>query len=208
MKEYNRFEVFVSLDKFDLNDAVNSVLNYKGFKDVDSGALHLNVSYVVYVLNHLNNVRLSFDVLSNLIKMDDFDYWSCRIMIERHDEYKFSHAEFRGYAQWFYPAQGEDKNEEMMLNAWNHHQKHHPHHYQYWLLTEGVDTKPLPMPFSALFDMLCDWAAMSFEFGNKPSEWFNDNKKKMIFHSKTIDSIERFLPKVDKAVEIMIKNKK
>lgn len=50
-----------------------------------------------------------------------------------HDWTKFLPCEWLPYVDNFY---GDKKDPDAYDRAWNHHQKHNPHHWQYWLLTK------------------------------------------------------------------------
>jgi hypothetical protein len=81
------------------------------------------------------------------------------------------------------------------------HIKNNSHHPEYWINEDLSDfSRENPgchdvylMPKDAMTEMLCDWCAMSEEFGNSPFEWFakvnstrwnfDDNQQKFILET-------------------------
>ena len=65
-----------------------------------------------------------------------------------HDWSKFQRVEFMPYVR--YDFSGKENSAEVQADfdvAWNHHQKHNKHHWQYWVLINDEDgTYPLDMP--------------------------------------------------------------
>lgn len=51
----------------------------------------------------------------------------------------------------------------------------------------------LPIPEKYCLEMICDWTAMSRQFGDTPIEFFNKNRHKMVLHPKTVAMIEKEL---------------
>lgn len=69
--------------------------------------------------------------------------------------------------------------------AWNHHQKRNPHHWQYWVLREDDGaTKALDMPMRYRKEMLADWrgAGIAINGRDETPEWYRRNRDKMILH--------------------------
>lgn len=128
----------------------------------------------------------------NLLRLVDKD-------IKEHDLSKYVGNEFIGYRQWFYPEEGEAKNEDKFMRAWNSHQKKNSHHWQYFVMpnADGGD-KVLYMGVVDILCMLSDWTAMSIQNNNSVTEWYNKNKPSMILHDDTVSMIEEFLPKFEK----------
>jgi hypothetical protein len=52
----------------------------------------------------------------------------------KHDLSKFSRAEFRAYAEWFYGTKG---NHDSFQRAWLHHIHANDHHWEAWIVPEG-----------------------------------------------------------------------
>lgn len=126
-----------------------------------------------------------------------------------HDWTKFTPTEWSPYVHSFYNADGSKKNpktENTTLEvsklgdafraAWNSHQKHNPHHWQYWVLINDEDgIMPLEMPETYLREMLADWEGAGKAITGKadPAGWYRRNKEKFIMHDKTRELVERLL---------------
>lgn len=164
-----------------------------------------SAEYKKYILEHQKNVQDVWEKLNELEKgeicEDYHDLYHVDYLVKNHDASKYRPEEFNPYRCNFYPCEGEESNEESYNQAWNHHQKTNPHHWQYWvLINDGGDVKVLKMQFCYLLEMLCDWSAMSVKFGDLPSEFYAKNKNKIKLHTETRAMLERFLPKFDNAV--------
>ncbi len=160
--------------------------------------------YVEYIKKHVANVQLVWEKLQPYLnngnysyRMEDFDIHDIERVIKVHDESKWSGEEFYGYAQWFFQKDGEDKCKVAFDYAWNHHQKHNPHHPEYWVMHDGTI---LDMPFNYIIDMLCDWSAMSVKFRDTPSQFYTKKWAEMPLLSETRKCIDRWLPLFDKVV--------
>ena len=116
-----------------------------------------------------------------------------------HDLSKFSPKEFKGYCRYqgmggFLTGINIDWNTKHDFEmAWNHHQKHNPHHWQYYVQYSEKGSTALQMPYNDMLEMVADWRAMSIEFNNKPEEWFEKNRHKMLLHPNTMDSVKEQL---------------
>jgi hypothetical protein len=120
-----------------------------------------------------------------------------------HDWTKFTPYELPAYAQRFY---GDTKNPRAFAQAWNHHSKSHPHHWEWWIpVTSHVKSesstagRPLPMPEWAVREMVADWlgASASYE-GKVPSsladwEWYQKDRPKMRLHADTVAILDKVL---------------
>jgi len=73
--------------------------------------------------------------------------------------------------------------------AWNSHQKHNKHHWQYWCLmndTSEPQMQALPMPERYIREMVADWRGAGRAYGNPNTlEWYNQSKDKQIMHPAT-----------------------
>lgn len=137
--------------------------------------------------------------------------WCCRYGIPLagivHDLSKFHPREWFPYVDKFYGGPWREENPagiKYMLSepdmytqpwvnrrfdeAWNHHQKRNPHHWQYWVLREDSgDTKCLAMPHRYRLEMLADWrgAGMAINGKDDTTNWYLKNRKKMLLHPST-----------------------
>lgn len=81
-----------------------------------------------------------------------------------HDWSKFLPSEAPHYGRQFFGAADDPLGFSL---AWNHHQKRHPHHWEYWQMVTGhnrggyPDGSPLPMPWWAVREMVADWMGAS-----------------------------------------------
>ena len=116
-----------------------------------------------------------------------------------HDFSKFLPWEFFPYAKYFYPGDSPN-NRDHGLDfdvAWNHHQKHNKHHWQYYLLTNDNDvpqTRPLSIPERYILELISDWRGAGRAYGNPNTlDWYNENKHKQTIHPDTRKRIEELL---------------
>lgn len=113
-----------------------------------------------------------------------------------HDWTKFRPDEWLPYARAFYNLDGSGcYHPEEFVEAWNHHQKRHPHHWQYWMLTwDRGDTEILPMPDKYRREMLADWRGAGRALGKPDTKaWYEANRDKMKLHPETRAWIEQQL---------------
>lgn len=119
-----------------------------------------------------------------------------------HDWTKFTPSEAPHYGRQFFGDGGDPLG---FAQAWNHHQKHNPHHWEYWFPITGHDRggypgmEPLPMPDWAVKEMVADWygASRAYE-GSWPYDrplhewrWFTENfpKIRKQMHPATQDRV-------------------
>ena len=161
--------------------------------------------YKKYIKNHIANVKTIWKqiqkYLINEYWLDDYNCGIIDNLIKRHDKSKYEQHEFNGYRQYFYPTDRENKNKTQFKYAWNYHQKANPHHWQYWLMWSPEGTKPLEIPFEYIFEMLCDWTSMSLNFGNDVWNWYEKERKNMLFASNSGTCVERWLPLFDNVLQ-------
>jgi hypothetical protein len=157
--------------------------------------------YKSYIDEHRSNVAKFWNRLHPKCKgnfrFDDYYMHVIDGLIMHHDISKYTSEEFHGYRQYFYPRKGEQQDKYTFNMAWNFHQKANMHHWEYWVIPNDAI---LPMPFTYIIEMLCDWGAMSIKFNNKISDWYNENKEYMLLHEKTIKHIEKWMPLVDSCI--------
>lgn len=115
--------------------------------------------------------------------------------IKNHDNSKYYDEEYYPYLHWFYSSEAGADDEVAYDRAWNHHQKHNPHHWQYWILQKDSGKQVLlDIPENYVIEMLCDWS--SFQYKNPEStanKWYNDNKDKMLLSENTRSLIEKYI---------------
>ena len=84
-----------------------------------------------------------------------------------HDLSKFSRSELPHYNRKFF---GDGENEKEFALAWHHHQNSNDHHWEWWILKNGIC---MPMSNMAILHMLTDWIAVRrAQYGTfDPSKW-------------------------------------
>ena len=149
-------------------------------------------AYRRYLETHVKNVkRVWMEVKEEQErKISENDFVEIENLIHVHDNTKFDREEFHGYRQWFYPMAGEHRMEYYFKRAWNHHQKHNPHHWEYWVMQDGT---VLDMDLKYIVEMLCDWTAMSIAMGDTPTEFYTKRKDNMIFAPYSREIVEALL---------------
>lgn len=162
-------------------------------------------AYREYIEEHISNVQKVWKLLQQYLTgeyfLDDYHYHSINSLIWEHDFSKLLSDEFEGYRQYFYPADGGNKDKTQFLRAWNHHIHNNKHHWEYWVMYKKSGSIALDMPFIFIIEMLCDWTAMSMKFSNAPSEWFGINEHKMLLHDSTRTAIDNWIPLFDQIVK-------
>lgn len=162
--------------------------------------------YKEYIDEHIENVKLVWEDLQFHLKdefwMDEDDNVSIHFLIETHDQSKYSADEFYGYRQYFYPRDGAKKVESAFNQAWNYHQNHNPHHWEYWLMYEDDKLIALEMPFHYIIEMLCDWTAMSYKFNDDPYEFYLKKKDSMLLAENTKTCLEKYISRFSRLAEL------
>ena len=119
-----------------------------------------------------------------------------------HDMSKLYPSEFTAYMNNFTKPKltGIAPNETDKTNfnyAWLYHQKANKHHWQYWILVYDNDVNKivcLDIPTKFRKEMLADWIGASKAINNganKLTEWYNENKDKIMLHQNTREWIEK-----------------
>jgi hypothetical protein len=162
------------------------------------------VEYKQYIDAHIYNVQKVWEGIKPSLCgeywIDDYTYHQIDANIQLHDQSKYSIDEFNGYRQWFYPVVGEAQSIELYDKAWNHHIHNNLHHWNYWVVASVYGNKALKMPCHYIFEMLCDWTAMSLKFKDVPSEFYRTQKNTMILHKETEIVIKNWLPIFDEFI--------
>lgn len=141
--------------------------------------------YLDYIERHYDNVQKAWALINERCSnksfrflSDDFVWGLINENIKNHDLSKLSPEEFTQYRQFFFPADGETKNKELMNLAWSHHCDNNYHHWQNWTGCKFQD------PYSAeiyLIENIVDWMAMGFEFNDTAKEYYEKNKDEINF---------------------------
>jgi Family of unknown function (DUF5662) len=126
-----------------------------------------------------------------------------------HDLSKFSVAEFKPYALYFFGklpdwqsfkhANGfpyeftKDYWEEKFELAWLHHKRVNPHHWEYWVDMDSKNEMLVrKMPEKYMKEMLCDWRGAGRAINGKDDtkEWYLKNRDRIMLHPETKQWIE------------------
>lgn len=161
--------------------------------------------YDEYLTSHISNVQKGFKYLcdKHIIELDLIKATFPKIeeQIRNHDQSKYSKEEYEPYVEYFY-GEKDEKGEvypyvqDKFDEAWNHHQKRNPHHWQYWLLREDEGKfKAIHMDYNYIIEMVCDWWAFSWKQNNlyEIFNWYEENKPKMQMHKNTVRDLEELL---------------
>ena len=111
-----------------------------------------------------------------------------------HDISKFSPAEFGPYARYFY-GEKTDKTKADFDKAWQHHQEHNSHHWEFWRNEGSRFFRLQKMPYDDVCEMVCDWrgAGMAIHGCDESAQWYQNNKDRMELHPKTRELAETLL---------------
>lgn len=149
--------------------------------------------YLAYIDDHIKKVRKSFDdrihVIERVLNLDQADMQEMIRRVNEHDASKYSVYEFPYYRNWFYPDNGEAKDDAGFAKAWAHHYTKNDHHPEFWV----SNNVPHQMTDTAIAEMILDWEAMSRTFGGNPRTWFEQSGKNFPFHPKTLQTVKRAL---------------
>lgn len=170
--------------------------------------------YDEYLTSHISNVQKGFKYLcdKHIVELDLIKATFPKIeeQIRNHDQSKYSKEEYDPYVEYFY-GEKDEKGEvypdvqDRFDEAWNHHQKRNPHHWQYWLLREDDgDFKCIHMDYNYIIEMVCDWWAFSWKQNNlyEIFNWYEENKSKMKMHKNTIRDLEELLKQIKTQLDL------
>lgn len=121
------------------------------------------------------------------------------IQLRDHDQSKFSFEELPYYVRNFHGDKGDPDGFAM---AWLHHIHANPHHWQYFIFSDGFTPKGssiengcLPMPSRYVLEMTADWmgANKAYQGHWDMSDWLLKNLPKIKMHSRTAAILESIL---------------
>ncbi|HEY5561971.1 MAG TPA: DUF5662 family protein [Clostridiaceae bacterium] len=140
--------------------------------------------YLNYVKEHKQNVKLAWEEVQKKCEgkgfsfiYDDWKYHILCSLIEKHDDSKLSNEEFIPYRQKFYPCEDDNFDNSLFSAAWEHHKANNPHHWEHWLNHEP--STPYDKSMYSV-EMVCDWMAMGYKFGDTAESFYLNNKNKII----------------------------
>ena len=134
--------------------------------------------YLDYLDRHIDNVERAWkEVQEKCSSMhmiwEDFYWHSLDLAVKQHDLSKFSKEEFTQYRAFFYPVDDEITVKEDFDMAWAHHKICNDHHWENW--TQIKECHPNEQALCCTH-MVVDWLAMSYEFGDTPRSYYENNK--------------------------------
>ena len=164
----------------------------------------MSSEYDHYLDDHRKCVQQAYDFLVSNAIVDDVE-GKAEELVRSHDLSKFCDEEYDAYDQHFYGVQSEEV-EQAFLYAFLHHLHNNPHHFQYWVLIQGVNKEHneevLEMPYEHVVEMVCDWWSFSWskynESGNLEDllevlKWYKKSKDNIKLHPLTRDEVESLL---------------
>ena len=156
--------------------------------------------YLDYVERHYDNVQKAWKELQDKcgdirFVYDDYVFNCIDSNVKNHDLSKLSQEEFTQYRQFFYPTEQEqeEKDKELMNQAWQSHLLNNDHHWQTWT------TKEYNNPYAHeiyLVENIIDWIAMGYEFGDTAKEYYENNKSKIKLPKESISFMYRIFDRV------------
>lgn len=154
--------------------------------------------YINYIEEHVENVRKAWEELKIKCKdmsfiCDDYRYFSIEDLVDRHDASKLSEEEFVRYRKYFYPTKEEEETKRSLSKAFEHHKKENDHHWQTW--TEKEYYNPYSKEIFCV-EMILDWMAMGYKFGDTSKEYYEKNKDKIYLPDWSINFIYEIFDKL------------
>lgn len=119
-----------------------------------------------------------------------------------HDWSKMTRAEWTPYVNSFYGPQPRTKEvKRAFMEAWHHHVKYNPHHWNHWLwYGPDLEKTPVEMPEHFCREMVADWASAGRTITGKweVASWYTEQKKqnKIQLHPETQKLVEELIAKI------------
>ena len=145
---------------------------------------HYEEKYKEYINEHKLNVQKAWVRMKNnseCLKLFEkyfiyppTDMEVIENLIKHHDDSKYGKEEFDGYRMKYFPISKEEQDscKDILEKAWVHHYTNNLHHWNWWYLSGNLDA----MSLVYVVEMICDWEAMGYKFGNNSLEWYNKEK--------------------------------
>ena len=163
--------------------------------------------YLDYVNNHIKNVQKAWNEEVSLLD-DDFiklNKDELASQIAAHDASKYEEDEFDAYRANYNPVNDQEKidNEANFQAAWYHHFQNNPHHWQHWIDEHG-ELKPIENLDDikrAYIEMICDWQAMGYVFGDTAKQYYDQNKDTIKIYPELKEWFEGLLDQLEDLTE-------
>jgi len=135
--------------------------------------------YLDYIEEHIKNVKRAWIEIQEKCNdmffiQDDNYYESIGQEVVKHDLSKMSEYEFIQYRRAFFKTESEPKYD--MGQAWEHHKKNNPHHWQNWINQYSPNRRQWIVH---CVHMIIDWMAMGYKFGDTAQKYYEQNKDKV-----------------------------
>ena len=155
--------------------------------------------YLDYVERHYDNVQKAWVEIQDKcgdmrFVYDDYVFNCIDSNVKNHDLSKLSQEEFTQYRQFFYPTEQEEKDKELMNQAWQNHLLNNDHHWQTWT-TKEYNSNPYAHEIY-LVENIIDWIAMGYEFGDTARDYYEKNKKSIKLPKEAISFMYRIFDRV------------
>lgn len=154
--------------------------------------------YNKYIEEHRNNVMKAYNELISCSLVYQYggqemlDKLKDRIVL--HDLSKYEEEEYDAYRKNFFPINQEEKenNKEAFEKAWQHHWKNNSHHWQYRQNNKDFSQDNIEDVLNVL-ENICDWLAMGYKFNDRPYQYYEKNKDKIILNEKEKRFLEHII---------------
>lgn len=179
------------------------MLKVESENDIKSNKIQ---EYEDYIEEHISNVKKAFEELVNKDIPETREYLNeLQQKVNKHDVSKYSDEEFDAYRKNFYPVDDKEKedNKEEFEKAWKHHYEHNNHHWQHWLDEEtgnliSLQEFNLKEVKLAYLEMILDWQAMGYKFGDTAYEYYNNHKDEIKLYPELKSWIINIMKQLDK----------
>lgn len=160
-------------------------------------------NYRKYVLNHINNVQKAWNeevsILDDKFIKSNID--ELTEQIKNHDKSKLDEDEFNAYRANYNPINDLEKtnNEANFQVAWYHHFQNNPHHWQHWTDKSGelIPIEDIDNIKKAYIEMICDWQAMGYVFGDTAKQYYDSNKDTIKIYPELKEWLEGLLNQLE-----------
>lgn len=154
--------------------------------------------YKKYIKEHRDNVFKAFLEMQKCPLIYQYcdekliEKLKSRILI--HDMSKYSKEEFDAYRKNFFPINNSEKenNKENFEKAWQHHWQNNPHHWQYRQNKKDF-SKENDEDILNVLENICDWLAMGYKFNDRPYQYYEKNKEKILLNKEETKFLEHII---------------
>jgi hypothetical protein len=166
-------------------------------------------NYDKYIERHRENVeKAAWYMIEeckelNTFFMDEELCYQFLQAISKHDLSKYSLEEYDAYRKFYHPIDDEERNsaQEDYMAAWAHHLAHNNHHWQTRSDKKDFDPNKLE-DIVPLLENIADWLAMGYEFNDRPYQYYEKNRDKIILHPKEKALLEKIIYEVFEGMEV------